>query len=96
MYLLLIAAMARKMQFDNLPKFVDWAFDNFKVPFDIDVCKKTMQDQLKGKSWRMVSDQMSMIKFVNSFRSQPNVRTYDLKRANAIFVAIKEKVVGKN
>lgn len=96
MWLLLIAAKARKKQFDNLPKFVDWAFDNFDVPFDKEECTKKLQDKLKSQSWSTVCDQISMKKFVEEFRLQPNKKSYDMKRADAIFVAIKEKAIGEN
>lgn len=96
MWLLLIAAEARKKQFDNLPKFVDWAIGNFDVPFDKEECTKKLQDKLKSKSWSAVTDQMSMKEFIKDFRVQPNKRSYDMKRANAIFVAIKEKTIGEN
>lgn len=96
MWLLLIAAAARKKHFDNLPKFVDWAFDNFDVPFDKEVCISKLQDKLKSQSWSTVRDQTSMKKFIEDFRAQPNKRNSDLKRANSIFVAIKEKTIGEN
>lgn len=96
MWLLLVAAEARKKQFDNLPKFVDWAFDNFNVPFDKEECKTKIHDKMKSQPWSTVSDQSSMKKFIEKFRAQPNKRKSDMKRANAIFVAIKEKTIGEN
>lgn len=78
MWLLLIAAAARKKHFDK------------------EVCISKLQDKLKSQSWSTVRDQTSMKKFIEDFRAQPNKRNSDLKRANSIFVAIKEKTIGEN
>lgn len=96
MWLLLVAAEARKKHFDNLPDFVEWAFSNFEVHFDKEECTRKLQENLKKQPWSAISDQISMQKFINDFRSQTNVREKDLRRANAIFVAIKDKIFGEN
>lgn len=95
MWLLLVAAKARKKQFDDLPDFIDWAFDTFEVPFDKKDCTQKIQEKLKSKAWSIITDQISMQNFIKGMRKQTGVREYDLMRGNLIFVAIKEKFVAE-
>lgn len=94
MWLLMVAAEAWKVQFDNLPKFLDWAFEMFDVPFDKDECKAKLQTKMRNMCWSGINSQKSMLEFIKGFRSQENVRKSDSVKANAIYVAIKGMIRG--
>lgn len=95
MWLLLVAAEAWKVTFDNLPKFIDWAFEKFNVPFEKETCKSKLQEKLKGWPWSDIQNQDEMNIFIANFRSQANKQKADIKRANAIYIAIREKCLGE-
>lgn len=89
LWLLMVAAEARKVQFDNLPKFVEWAFEMFNVPFDKDECISKLQARMRNQPWSVIRNQQEMIGFIKQFRSYNNIREADTKKANAIYVALR-------
>lgn len=89
-WILLVAACARGAQFDNIPKFVDNAFEKFNIGLNMEECKASTQDILKGKPWQAIRSNTDMIKFISELRSQPNKKAEDLHVANNIFIALKD------
>lgn len=89
-WIFLVAACARGAQFDNIPKFVDKAFEKFNIGLDKEDCKKSTQDILKSQPWQAIKSNTDMIKFISELRCQPNKKAEDLSIANNIFIALKD------
>lgn len=88
MWLLLVAAKARRKSFKHLPDFVDWAFETFDVPFDKEDCKNKLQARMRNQGWDTIRNQETMISFIKDFRHRESERISDTHRANTLYVAI--------
>lgn len=90
MWILLVAAKARKKAFKHLPDFVDWAFDTFQVPYKKEICIKKLQAHMRNQGWDTVKNQETMFSFIKKFRQREAERKNDIHKANAIYVAIRD------